>query len=180
MKKDFEIEYSDKKEIVNQELLQFETTKNHYFKIIVSKNDEYQYGTVTGINIYEKRTDRLLQTFDLECEFSSYGNVSVDDYNFDAIEDFSVYEAGYAGPNTSSIYFLKHPNKNSYFESEISGISLSFDSKTKTINEHNQCCAGTSHISTTYKLVNNKMILLKQVCEQYDEETEQLEIVPCD
>lgn len=116
----------------------------------------------------------------MECQFLGMNNISVYDYNFDGIEDFSIFELSYAGPNTSRIYILRDSSSNKYFVSEISGISLNFDPNTKLIYEHNQCCAGRSYMNATYKLVNNKMVLIKQTCLEYDDEKEDFIETKCD
>ncbi|MGG7035886.1 MAG: XAC2610-related protein [Flavobacterium sp.] len=161
------------------EFMQPESTKDNYFKLLISKNegDNIQ---VIGVRIYEKKTDRLIQELDLECQFLGLNNISVFDYNFDGIDDFSVFESSYAGPNTSSIYILKDPKSGKYFISEISGGSLDFDSGSKLIYEHNQCCAGRSHRNATYKLVDNKMVLIEQRCLEYDDEKEDFIEKDCD
>tara|TARA_R110001606_G_C15254406_1_gene637761 strand:+ start:688 stop:951 length:264 start_codon:yes stop_codon:yes gene_type:complete len=81
-------------------------------------------------------------------------------------------------PNTSSIYILKKPNED-FFISDIKGVSLEFDKKLKLIYEHNQSRAGNSHSNSTYKLVNNKMILVKENCMEFDEEKDDFIDVKC-
>ena len=153
------------------ELMQPESTKDNYFKLLISKKEGEDI-RVVGVRVYEKLTDRLIQELELDCQFWGLNNISVGDYNFDGVDDFSVFESSYAGPNTSSIYLLKDTKSDRYFISEISGISLEFDSGEKLIYEHNQCCAGRSHMNATYKLVDNKMVLIEQRCFEYDDEKE--------
>jgi len=153
------------------ELMQPESTKDNYFKLLISKKEGEDI-RVVGVRVYEKQTDRLIQELELDCQFWGLNNISVGDYNFDGVDDFSVFESSYAGPNTSSIYLLKDTKSDMYFISEISGISLEFDSGEKLIYEHNQCCAGRSYMNATYKLVDNKMVLIEQRCLEYDDEKE--------
>ena len=133
-----------------------------------------------GIIIYQKKTDRLIQTIELDCQLFGIDNVSVGDYNFDGIEDFSVFEASYAGPNTSSIYILRKPNSDQYLKSNFSGASLEFDNDSKLIYEHNQCCAGRSHMNAIYKVVNNEMVLVEKKCLEYDDEKEDFIETECE
>src|SRR5690606_33566060 len=126
----------------NLEILQPESTNEHYFKLLISK-DLDEAIEVKGVRIYEKNTDRLIQDLELDCQFWGLDNISVFDYNFDGMEDFSVFERSYAGPNTSRLYILRDPNSEKYLISEISGTSLEFDIEKKLIYEHNQCCAGS-------------------------------------
>ncbi|NQY31492.1 MAG: hypothetical protein HRT69_18745 [Flavobacteriaceae bacterium] len=180
LKKDFDINYGDNVEWQPKELLQSNSTKNHYFKTIITKVKGRFYGRVSGVKIFEKRTDRLIQTIKLDCQLFGIDNVNVNDYNFDDIQDFSVFEASYAGPNTSRVYILKDSNSEKYFVSDFNGTSLDFDKDSKLIYEHNQCCAGRGHMNATYKVVNNKMVLIKQTCLKYDEEKEDYIETKCD
>lgn len=174
MIKSFDIDYGNNIEWKKRELLQPVSLGDKYFKLIVSKTKDDFYAKVTGIKILEKKTDRLIQQIDLDCQFMGLENVNVDDYNFDGINDFSVFESSYAGPNTSSLYFLYDRETNKYFDSGFNGTSLEFDSKTKRIYERNQCCAGTSLTTAEYKVVNNKMVLLKQHCYKWDDKKQKL------
>ena len=180
LNKQFDIEDGDEVEWKEKELLQPVALKDKYFKLVVTKNKGNFAARVSGIKILEKKTDKLIQQLQADCQLWGLNSVSVDDYNFDGIPDFSVFEGSYAGPNTSSLYFLYDPVVKKYFESDISGTSLEFDSKTKRIYERNQCCAGASIINTEYKLVNNKMVLVKQTCLKYDEKTGDYKKVKCD
>ncbi|ANE52298.1 XAC2610-related protein [Flavisolibacter tropicus] len=172
--KSFAIDQGNNIEWKDRELLQPVSLGDNYFKLIVSKAKDEFYARVTGIKILEKKTDRLIQQIDLECQLMGLNNVNVDDYNFDGIDDFSVFESSYAGPNTSSLYFLYNRKTGKYFDSGFSGTSLEFDSKAKRIYERNQCCAGASVTTAEYKVVNNKMVLLKERCFKWDEKKQEL------
>jgi hypothetical protein len=80
----------------------------------------------------------------------------------------------YAGPNTSSLYFLYNTKTKKFFNSGFDGSSLEFDAKEKRIYERNQCCAGTVHTSAVYKVVKNKMVLIEQHCFVWDEKKQDL------
>ncbi|MFV8372745.1 XAC2610-related protein [Flavobacterium sp. LB2P74] len=179
--KSFDIDYGDSIEWTNKEILQPISLKDRYFKLIVSKVKGDFNAKVTGVKIVEKKTDKLIQQItNLECEIWGLDNVSTDDYNFDGVKDFSVFEQSYAGPNTSSLYFLFDSKTGKYFKSSFEGSSLEFDKTTKRIYEHNQCCAGRSHMNAEYKVVNNKMVLVKKTCLEYDEKTEDYKKVKCE
>jgi hypothetical protein len=161
-----------------REIIQRVSTATHYFKLLVS---QAEHGPrVSGVKIHEKKTDRLIQTIPLDCQLWGLENIATGDFNFDGLEDFSVFESSYAGPNTSSIYILRLPGSEKYMVSDFSGTSLEFDPDSKTIHEHNQCCAGTSHINATYKVVNNKMVLIEKRCMKYDDKKEDFVEVKCD
>ncbi|HRH40383.1 MAG TPA: hypothetical protein PKY82_01975 [Pyrinomonadaceae bacterium] len=158
LKKDFEVDGS-----AERELIQSDSLPDRYFKVVVSGD------SAVAVKIFEKKTDRLLQKIDLGCQQRGAESISIDDYNFDGIKDFSIFESSYAGPNTSRLYYLYDPAAKKFIESDFTGTSLEFDAKTKTITETNQCCAGASIITATYKVVKNKMVLIKEHCLKWDE-----------
>ncbi|MDP5200614.1 hypothetical protein [Flavobacterium sp. DG2-3] len=173
LEKEFDV--NDNSELKEREILQPVSFKDKYFKLVISKDSN-----VSGIKILEKKTDKLIQKIDIQCQLWGLYNINVGDYNFDGFEEFSVFESSYAGPNTSRIYFLYNPKTGKYFESSFSGTSLEFDSKTKRIYEHNQCCAGRSVERAEYKVVNNKMVLIKKTCLEYDDKTKDYKNIKCD
>ena len=174
----YEFESYDKVEITSLEVLQNESTDKHYFKTIVKK-DFKEILKVIGLKIFEKRTDKLIQSFELDCDYRHFNNIYTSDYNFDNITDFSIFEFSYAGPNTSSIYFLMNPITEKYEKADFEGNSLEFDNEKKLIYEHNQCCAGNAHMNATYKVVNNKMVLIKKKCIKYNNEKDNFEETEC-
>jgi hypothetical protein len=170
----FDIDYGDSVEWTDREILQPVSLGDKYFKLMVSKTNGEFYAKVIGVKILEKKTDRLVQKIDLDCQLRGLDNVNIGDYNFDGITDFSVFEASYAGPNTSRLYFLFDKRTSKYFDSGFSGTSLEFDGKAKRIFESNQCCAGTVVTTAEYKVVNNKMVLVKQHCYKWDDKKQEL------
>jgi hypothetical protein len=178
--KQFEVAFQDKSVWRNRELIQSHSTDKHYFKLLVSKQAADLDAKVTGVKVIEKETDRLIQKIDLNCELRGLDNISLGDFNFDGLTDFAVFEGSYAGPNTSSIYILRVPDSEKYMVSSFSGISLEFDPESKRIFERNQCCAGRSIMTATYKVVDNKMVLIEQECLEYDDEKEDYIKKKCD
>lgn len=178
--KQFEIDYGDKTVWSNRELLQPQSTSTHYFKLLVSKEAIDRDARVNGVHVLEKKTDRLIQKIELDCQLWGLENIAVGDFNFDGLSDFSVFEQSYAGPNTSSKYILKLPHADHYFVSDFSGTSLEFDSASKLIFENNSCCAGTRRMTATYKVVNNKMVLIEKKCFEYDESKQDYIETKCD
>ncbi len=174
LKKVFALEVGDSIEWKNKEILQPVSLRDRYFKLVVSKKKEDYYPRVTGIKIIRKLTDQILQSYLLDCQLMGLENMSLGDYNFDGFTDFSVFEGSGAGANTTALYFLFDKRKNKFVASGFSGISLTFDSKAKRIYEHSQCCAGTISTFAEYKLVHNKMKLVRQRCFKLDEKTQEL------
>lgn len=145
-----------------------------YFQEVLAKSAESGELAVTHVRLVEKKTDRLVQEFDVECERQGVHSVSVGDYNFDGHPDFAVFEQSYAGPNTSSLYFLYDPATKRFEESDFAGISLEFDAKKKRIYERNSCCAGTSVTTAVYKVVDNGMVPLETHCYRWSEKRKRL------
>ena len=165
LKKDFKIDYSGKNDWISKEVLQATSTKTHYFKTTVAKENR-----LSQVKVFNKRTNKLLQSIDIDCDLRMNGNVSVGDFNFDGFDDFSVFKEGYSGPNTSSLYFLYNPANQQYSKAEFGDeLSLNFDAKTKTVTSTNSCCAGTSIYESIFKLVDNKLVLIKALHHEYDE-----------
>lgn len=177
--KEFDLDNNNGEEWTEREILQSVSMKGKYIKLVISKDKDGSFG-VSGIKMIEKKTDKLIQKIDVGSPNLGLFNVSVGDYNFDGFEEFSVFESSYSGPNTSRVYFLYNPQTGKYFESSFTGTSLEFDSTTKRIYEHNQCCAGRSIERTEYKLVNNKMVLVKKTCFEYDQKTKDYKKFKCD
>ena len=164
-----ELKISLTKKLENREgILQMVSINDKYFRLITD------YSGTNEIRIYQKKTDKLIQKFQVECRFSGTNSLNVADYNFDGLPDFSIFESSYAGPNTSSLYFLYNPKTKKYFDSGFTGVSLEFDAKSKRITETNSCCAGSSVVISEYKLVKNNMILTKEKCLKWSEEKQEL------
>ena len=157
-----------KKEEKEDGIIQYTSMNDHYFRIVTD------FQSVSEIKIFQKKTDKLIQKFDVDCQYRGFYGISTDDFNFDGITDFSIFESSYAGPNTSSLYFLYNPKTKRFIESDFSGTSLEFDAKRKRIIETNQCCAGASVITAEYKVVNNKMVLEKERCFKWSEKKQAL------
>ena len=158
----------------NREIIQLATVRENYFRAVVNKNKDAYYPVVTAIRLMDRKTDQLIQEFGVECQPMGTLSVSTGDFNFDGQQDFSVFEQSYAGPNTSSLYYLYDPAKRTYVQSEISGISLAFDAKTKTVTETNQSGAGRYLQVDRYKIVNNKMVKVSSKEYEWDDKQQDL------
>ena len=164
LSKEFEIEEGNNIEWKGRELIQLASLNKYYFKLVTSKLKGDYYARITGVKVLQKKTGSLVQMLTTDCQLGGLDDIEIDDYNFDGSKDFSIFESSYAGPNTSRVYFLFKPETRKFFDSKYKGISLEFDQKKKRIYEHNQCCAGLQHMTATYKLVKNKMVLIDQHC----------------
>jgi len=155
-------------------LLQLAALKDSYFKVVLEGPPGGDYSRVVAVKLLAKKTNRLMQQVAVDCQSRGVYSVEVGDYNFDGLPDFSVFESSYAGPNTSSRYFLYDPAKRQFVDSGYAGVSLEFDQKKKRIYERNSCCAGSSVTTAAYKVVRNKMVLLAQHCYRWDEKKQRL------
>lgn len=166
LNKDFETDYGSSE--TEGEFIQGDALPDRYFKVAV-KGDR-----AVAVKVFEKKTDRLLQTIDVDTQQRGADGVSVGDFNFDGVKDFSLFESSFAGPNTSSLYFLYDPAKKQFFNSGWEGVSFEFDEKKKLVSSTNSCCGGTSITTATYRVVKNKLVTVSETCMQYDEKKGEL------
>jgi hypothetical protein len=159
------------------ELLQPASSADHYFKVRVARIDD-RWPRVVAVDVFRKREDTLVQRLEVDTDFRGLHGLETGDFNFDGVTDFSLFEASGAGPNTSSLYFLRDPGTGRYVLSRISGTSLWFDAESKTVHEHNQCCAGRSHMSATYRVVADRLELIERSCFELSEVGDAVD-VPC-
>lgn len=155
------------------ELLQVAALQDSYFKLVLA-GELGEASRVVAVKILAKKTNQLVQQLAVDCQSQGIHSVEVGDYNFDGLPDFSIFESSYAGPNTSSLYFLYDPAKRRFVNSGFEGTSLEFDTKKRRVYEHNSCCAGSSVISAEYKVVRNRLVLLAHHCFRWDEKKQEL------
>ncbi|MDJ0366232.1 hypothetical protein QMK33_13820 [Hymenobacter sp. H14-R3] len=155
-------------------LLQAEALKDSYFKMVLVGKPGKDEDQPTAVQLLEKKTNRVLQQLPVEVQPMGIYSVQVGDYNFDGLPDFSVFESTYAGPNTTSLYYLYDPARQRYVASGYEGTSLKFDPKKRRVYEHNSCCAGSSVINVEYKVLNNKLVTLARHCYRWDEKKQEL------
>lgn len=160
-------------------VLQSASTREHYFVLLTDAPGDSYDAQAIAMRVVAKGSDRVLQEIELGTQWRGIDGVSVGDYNFDGIDDFAVFEASAAGPNTTSRYFLRDPG-GGYVEADYEGTSLEFDEEAKLVHETNSCCAGTSVINATYKVVANHLELVARTCLKWDEAEDGLVDAPCD
>lgn len=158
----------------SHELLQTAALKDSYFKLVLDGQSAGAIGQVVAVKVLAKKTNQLVQQLTVDCQSRGIRSVEVGDYNFDGLPDFSIFESSYAGPNTSSLYFLYDPAKRLFVNSGFAGVSLEFDAKKKRVYERNSCCAGTSVTTAEYKVVRNKLVAVAQHCYRWDEKKQAL------
>jgi hypothetical protein len=156
------------------ELLQAAALKDSYFKLVLDGPPAGAASRVVAVRLLAKKTNRLVQQLAVDCQLQGIFSVEVGDYNFDGLPDFSVFESSYAGPNTSSLYFLYNPANKQFVDSGFQGTSLEFDAKKKRVYERNSCCAGSSVVTVEYKVLRNKLVELARHCYRWDDKKEEL------
>lgn len=156
------------------ELLQEAALKDSYFKLVLAGPLGGADNRVVAVKILAKKTNKLLQQLAVDCDSHGIFSVEVGDYNFDGLPDFSIFESSYAGPNTSSLYFLYDPARRRFVNSGFEGTSLEFDAKKRRVYEHNSCCAGSSVVTVEYKVVRNKLVELARHCYRWDDKKQEL------
>jgi hypothetical protein len=164
---DFNNKMATKDEWRNTGMLQYASTKQYFFKIIISPHgcENWIYDCVMGIELFNKKNGELFQKIEMQGEYR-HGilDVEIGDFNFDGIKDFSIFEHSYAGPNSSSIYYLFDPLSGKFVNSGFEGSSLVFDTKKKRVYDSNQCCGGAMRYTSVYKIVKNKMVRISRKC----------------
>ena len=156
------------------ELLQVVGFKNSYFRTVLADEPSNVDNRVVDVRLLEKKTNRLVQQFAVDCQSQGPYSVAVSDFNSDDYPDFSVFESSYAGPNTSGRYYLCNTATKRYAPSGFGGTSLEFDAKKHRVYEHNSCCEGSSATTVTYKVVRNRLMLVAQHCYYWDDKRQEL------
>lgn len=104
-------EYSlDEAEFSNIDYLQRDSTKDFYFKVIVSKNQN-EKAHIVGVKIFNKKDGRLIQVIDdiSECEFHGYVSIKTNesfDFNFYGNNNsFFIVKDQLSGSNNIDKYY---------------------------------------------------------------------------
>lgn len=141
-----------------------DTLANHIIQLVSSKEVSDYYSQWVCLQIFDKLTGQFMQEIDIKEYYHSSGSdwIQVDDYNFDEYEDFSLWGGFGTLDNSFSFYFLFDPETKTFFDSGFDGTNLEFHSDSKTITSSNRCCAGSEEFYATYKLLDNRMVLLEQ------------------
>ena len=160
-------EFRTSEEIENEEWqskITSETELENYILQLVTSREKSDYDNQwLCVQVLDKENRYLVQ----EIELGHVGrgdSFEIDDYNFDGYNDFSLFEGCGVLDNFYSSYFLFDPQTKNFFASGFDGTNLEFYRNTKTITSSSRCCAGTGINRTTYKLVDNRMVVLEKQC----------------
>ena len=131
----------DNTEFENIEFLQRSSTKDFYFKVILSKKKKEDI-KITGINVYSKKNGELLQTIKNSkgYVFYTFHAIQIGDFDFDGNEnDFFLQGAESHAANVPQIYYVYDESQNKYIEANLEGYSIQFDSENKIATSTKTC-----------------------------------------
>ena len=131
----------DNTEFENIEFLQRSSTKDFYFKVILSKKKKEDI-KITGINVYSKKNGELLQTIKNSkgYVFYTFHAIQIGDFDFDGNEnDFFLQGAESHAANVPQIYYIYDESQNKYIEANLEGYSIQFDSENKIATSTKTC-----------------------------------------
>lgn len=183
---DYEFTYNDDDnlklknniEFENEEIIQRESTKDYYFKTLVSKK-KGEFLKVVGINVYRKKDGSLFQTInDLkDFGFLSFTSIYTNrDANFDGKDNDFYISKSKESINDSNVidaYFSYDEKQNKFVYLNLTGRFITFDSDKKTAKKEKICPIKTAMTRATitdlyeysddkkYTLTNSKCELIK-------------------
>ena len=131
----------DNTEFENIEFLQRSSTKDFYFKVVLSKKKKEDI-KITGINVYSKKNGELLQTIKSSKGyiFHTFQSIRIGDFDFDGNEnDFSLNNSDASAANVQQIYYIYDDSQNKYIEANLEGYSIQFDSENKIATSTKTC-----------------------------------------
>lgn len=131
-------------EFNNIEFLQQSSTKDFYFKVIISKKKKEEV-EIVGIKIYSKLDGRLIQTITgiQGCKFNSYVSIQTNegfDFNFDGDNnDFYLIKDRDFGRNTTAEFYVYDKIQQQFVKLNLKGNDFRFDYKEKKANSYKTC-----------------------------------------
>ena len=131
----------DNTEFENIEFLQRSSTKDFYFKVVLSKKKKEDI-KITGINVYSKKNGELLQTIKSSKGyiFHTFQSIRIGDFDFDGNEnDFSLNNSDASAANVQQIYYIYDDSQNKYIEANLEGYYIQFDSENKIATSTKTC-----------------------------------------
>ena len=158
----------DNTEFENIEFLQRSSTKDFYFKVVLSKKKKEDI-KITGINVYSKKNGELLQTIknSKEYVFYTFHAIQIGDFDFDGNEnDFFLQGAESHAANVPQIYYVYDESQNKYIEANLEGYSIQFDSENKIATSTKTC--GDVFVDPMFFTKLNKQYLFNKNKKKYD------------
>ncbi|MWP48012.1 hypothetical protein [Gilliamella sp. Pas-s27] len=141
---DYNLKLKKNVEFNNVEIIQRESTKDYYFKTLISKK-KGEFMQVVGINIYQKKDGNLFQTIN---NLKGYGFLSFTSINTNQDANFDEKDNDfYISKTTDSIndgnildaYYSYDNNSGKFVYLNLSGRFITFDSEKKTAEKVKYC-----------------------------------------
>jgi hypothetical protein len=165
--------HKDSKELLsniefnNVEFLQIHSTKDFYFKLLLSKNKKEDI-KITGVNIYSKKNGELIQRIKTKKNYLFYDvfTVEIGDFDFDGNEnDFSLVEGDTRGTNVPHMYFIYDESQNKFIDPNLEGYVFVFDPEKKIATSTKTC---GDVILYENNIILNKMYYFNQSKKKYE------------
>ncbi|WP_141673698.1 hypothetical protein [Gilliamella sp. HK2] len=141
---DHNLKLENNVEFNNVEIIQRESTKDYYFKTIISKK-KGEFLQVVGINIYRKKDGSLFQTINnlKDFGFLSFTSINTDrDANFDGKDnDFYISKTTESlnERNIIDAYYSYDKKQDKFVYLNLTGRFIAFDSEKKTAEKVKYC-----------------------------------------
>ncbi|OCG41336.1 hypothetical protein [Gilliamella sp. Bif1-4] len=131
-------------EFNNIDYLQESSTKDFYFKVVVSKK-KGEKAEIVGIKIYSKHDGRLIQTITgiQGCKFNSYVSIKAHkdfDFNFNGDNnDFYLTKNRNYGPNRIADYYAYDKKQQQFVKLNLDGNGFRFAHEEKEATSYKTC-----------------------------------------
>lgn len=156
----------DEAEFNNIDFLQENSTKDFYFKLVISKKKKEE-AKIVGIKVFNKKDGHLIQNITgvKAGIFESFTHITTgnDDYNFDDDNnDFSIGSLlfnGRGGARVIAEYYSYDKKQKKYVKLNLKGNDIRLDSKTKTATDYKLCFSrkteGRIELNDTFQYMGN-------------------------
>jgi hypothetical protein len=151
--------------------------KNNQRTCVLMMGDDklytFRYDGKQKVEVYKNNV--LLQTIALQTEIPDLGSITgfmiSTDVNFDGLDDLAIKTCEGATGNVCYEYYLFNPQTEKFeYSKEFTSAGGSPDAATKEIRSSwNNGCAGDCFSNRTYKVINDKPVLILEVVQEFDE-----------
>jgi len=128
------------------------------------------YSPVKEIVIKDSESKKTIQTLTEDRDSIFVFNMEFSDYNFDGYLDIYLYDACAILGNCYGQVYIFNPDKKLFVRDRgfDEMTSVWADREKKEVHSFNQCCAGVSSTSMTFKYSDGKLYKCKQISRDYD------------
>ena len=165
----------DETEFNNIDFLQANSTKDFYFKLVISKKKK-EAAKIVSIKVFSKKDGRLIQTITNINEgiFLRIEHIITEnkDYNFDGDNnDFRISSTkNFYGGSWITEFYSYDKKQKKYIKLNLKGDNIHLDSKTKTATDYEICFSrkekGRIELNDTFQYMgNNHYKQIKTQCQ---------------